>query len=130
MKNAICYLGLATLFTHELDAIANHEWQIMPVLRSLPDMVAYNIFVFLHVPLFAILIALVTSNNHRVRRRSRLGLSAFLLVHAALHAWFSRSPGYEFDSILSNTLVFGGALLGAIYLAIHRQQTLSCERNA
>ena len=63
MRNALFYLGLATLFTHELDAIANHEWRVMPIFRSLPDEVAFNAFVLSHIPLFAVLIALVSSSN-------------------------------------------------------------------
>jgi len=118
------YLGLATLFTHELDAIANHEWRIMPILRSLPEEVAYTTFVVLHIPIFAVLIALVFSSHGRVRRISRIGVGVFLLAHAGLHLQFARTAGYEFDSLLSSILIFGGALVGGLYLAACVKQPL------
>jgi hypothetical protein len=118
MRNALFYLGLGTLFTHELDAIANHEWRIMPILRSLPEQAGLNTFVLLHIPLFAVLIALVASNDERLRRLSRLGVSAFLLIHAGLHVWFANEAGYEFASAMSNALIYGGALVGGLYLVI------------
>ena len=117
MRTALFYLGLATLFTHELDAIANHEWRVMPILRSLPDEVGFNIFVLVHIPLFAVLVAIVSSNNNRLRRQSRLGVSLFLLIHAGLHVLFTNVTSYEFDSTLSHLLIYGGAVVGGLYLA-------------
>ena len=61
MKNVFFYLGLGTLFTHELDAVSNHEWRVLPILRSLPEMSAMNAFVLLHIPIFAVVVALVAS---------------------------------------------------------------------
>jgi hypothetical protein len=118
MKNALFYLGLATLFTHELDAMPNHEWRGMPVLRSLPDDVAMTWFVVLHIPLFAGLIALVASVVPRTRALSRLVIGAFLVVHGILHAMKMGEPTYEFSSLMSQALIFGGAALGAAYLAL------------
>ena len=127
MRNALFYLGLATLFTHELDAIANHEWRIMPILRSFPEEVGFTTFVLLHIPIFAVLISLVSSSNGRVRRLSRIGVGVFLLAHAGLHMLFAGEASYEFSSSLSNVLIFGGALVGGLYLVashkdIHRSQ--------
>ena len=119
MKNVFFYLGLGTLFTHELDAISNHEWRLLPILRSLPDDLALNTFVLLHVPLFAILLALVASTHHQLRQRSRLGISIFLIIHAGLHLWFKNDVHYEFASIVSNVLIFGGALFGALHMATY-----------
>ena len=127
MRNALFYLGLATLFTHELDAVANHEWRIMPILRSLPEEVGLTAFVLLHIPIFAVLIALVFSSNGRIRRLSRIAVSVFLLAHAGLHTLFAAEVGYEFSSLVSSILIFGGALVGGLYLVasykdIHHRQ--------
>lgn len=127
VRNTLFYLGLATLFTHELDAVANHEWRIMPILRSLPEEIAVTAFVMLHVPIFAVLLALVFSINDRVRRLSRIGVGVFLLAHAGLHLLFAGDANYEFSSSLSSILIFGGALVGGLYLVtsfkdIHRSQ--------
>ncbi len=118
MKDIAFYLGIAALFTHELDAMPNHEWRGLAILQSLPDDIGMAVFVAAHVPLFAILIALISSSNPRTRTISRLGIGAFLLVHGTLHALSMGQPTYEFTSTLSNLLIFGGAALGALYLAL------------
>ena len=119
MKNLFFYLGLGTLLTHELDAISNHEWRLLPIFRSLPDDPAMNAFILLHVPLFAVLLALVSSTNKQLRKRSRLGVSLFLIIHAGLHLWFMDNPGYEFASTVSIVLIFSGALFGGLHLATY-----------
>jgi hypothetical protein len=124
MRDMAFYLGLGSLFTHEIDAVPNHEWRGLPLLASLPDDTAMWVFIAAHVPLFAILIALVASNDQRVRGLSRIGISVFLVVHGLLHALSSGEPTYEFSSRLSHLLIFGGSVLGALYLA------LSFEREA
>lgn len=118
MRDAVFYLGLGAFFTHELDAMPNHEWRVLPVIRALPDDVGMAVFVALHLPLFAGVIALVASNNEGVRRVSRLVVAGFLVVHALLHVLFSGHPDYEFSTRLSELLIFGGAGLGAGYLAL------------
>jgi len=118
MRDLLFYLGLASLFTHELDAMPNHEWRGMPLLGSLPDDVAMTWFVVLHVPLFAGLIALVASGTPRTRTLSRLVVGAFLIVHGVLHASKMGDPTYEFSSLLSQALIFGGAVLGAAFLTL------------
>jgi heme/copper-type cytochrome/quinol oxidase subunit 3 len=118
MKDFIFYLGMGALFTHEIDAMQNHEWRVLPILRMLPDELGMAVFVVAHVPIFAILISLVASANVRVRSRSRFFISGFLVLHGLLHALFVSHPNYEFSSVLSNTLIFGGAVFGAIYLGL------------
>lgn len=118
MKNVVLYLGLGSLFAHELDAMPNHEWRVLPLVRILPDDMGMVVFVAAHVPLFALLIAMVASSNDRTRALSGIGISAFLVIHALLHALFMSHPNYEFSSILSNALIFGGAAFGAVYLIL------------
>ena len=118
MRHVIFYLGLGTLFTHELDAMTSYEWRILPILGSLPDQMGMTVFLLAHIPLFAVIVALVASGNERTRDLSRLVVSGFLLLHAVLHIWFSSDPNYGFVSDVSNWLIFGGAGLGAIYLAL------------
>ena len=118
MKDLIFYLGMAALFTHEIDAMPNHEWRVLPLVRMLPDEIGMFVFVIAHVPLFALLIALVASSNDRTRTKSRLIISGFLVLHGLLHALFMNHPNYEFSYMLSNTLIFGGAAFGAIYLGL------------
>ena len=116
IRNLAFYLGAGALFTHELDAMTNHEWRVLPLTAWLPEEIGRTAFVALHVPLFAALIALLASRDERVRRRSMFALGAFLVVHAGLHAAFSGHPHHEFSSALSLALIYGGALCGVVHL--------------
>ncbi len=118
MKNVFFYLGMGSLFAHELDAMPNHEWRVLPLVRILPDDTGMIVFVLAHVPIFGVLIAVVASQNERTRMISKLGISIFLLVHGALHLIFMDDPSYEFSSALSNLLIFGGAVFGAVFLVL------------
>ncbi len=122
MKNIVFYLGIGTLFTHELDAMPNHEWRVLPLTSWLPDEIGMIIFVLIHIPLFAVLIALVSNTNDKIRIRSRLGISIFLILHSVLHALFMNHADYEFSSMLSNVLIFGGGLLGLLYLLLEYRE--------
>ena len=116
MKHWVFFLGLGALFTHELDAVANHEWRILPLIRLLPEELGSLFFVTAHVPIFAVVIALVASPNPKTQFRSRVAVSLFLIIHGVLHALFMSHPAYEFSSILSNTLIIGGSILGGAHL--------------
>jgi len=117
-RDIVLYLGMGSLFTHELDAVPNHEWRGLPLLQSLPDETAMVVFIAAHVPLFAVLIALVASTHARVRALSRLGVAVFLLVHGLMHVLSMGEATYEFSSTLSSLLIFGGSAFGALYLAL------------
>jgi hypothetical protein len=67
MKDIVFYLGFGTLCTHELDAIVNHEWRLMPFIRTLPEETGMIVFVAAHIPVFAVLVALVSSKISRTR---------------------------------------------------------------
>lgn len=118
MKNLIFYTGMGVLFTHELDAIQKHEWRVLPLTSWLPEEYGFMVFLFFHIPLFAVLIALAASDNEKIRLNSRLGICIFLVIHALLHILFMGSKLYEFVTLSSNILIFGGALLGTIYLLL------------
>ncbi|MAE93535.1 MAG: hypothetical protein CL910_02635 [Deltaproteobacteria bacterium] len=125
MRDPAFYLGMGLLLTHELDAIPNHEWRNLPLLRALPDEIGMQVFIAAHVPLFAIVIALVARREARVRRFSRLGVGIFLLVHGILHALLTGGASYEFGSALSSLLIYGGAAFGALYLVLEWQDPSS-----
>ncbi len=126
--DTVFYLGMGALFTHELDAIPNHEWRGMPFLQSLPDELGMLVFVVAHIPLFAVLIALVASANTRTRTLSRIGIAAFLLIHGSLHVLSMGRATYEFSSTLSSILIFGGAALGALYLVLEARGRSGLQR--
>ena len=116
VKEAAFYLGMGAIFTHELDAMTNHEWRVLPLTSWMPDETGMLVFLSAHIPLFAVLVALVSSTNAVVRRRSKLTISIFLVLHGVLHVLFTSDSHYEFSSMVSSVLIFGAAILGGIYL--------------
>lgn len=116
MREIVFHLGFATIAAHEMDAVANAEWRLLPLLNLLPEDLAYVTFVLLHVPLFAGLIWLCWSTGVAMRRRWRALLSAFLVLHVGLHLFFAGHPDYAFDSMTSELLIFGGGIFGLLYL--------------
>ena len=124
MKNTLFYLALGFLFTHELDAMANSEWRVLPGLRVISDDLGIMVFVIAHIPLFALIVALVASEKERMRLLSRIGLCVFLVLHGLLHFLSSNDPQYEFQSTLSDALIYGGAVFGAAYFLLYRRDLL------
>lgn len=120
MKNNIFYLGFGLLCTHELDAIVNNEWQILPLTNWLPIEYGQSVFILFHIPLFSFLVAMISSQNQLVRNRTKFGISVFLVAHGLLHTAYMSHQNYEFESVLSNFLIFGGAITGITYLIINK----------
>jgi len=116
MKNLLFNLGLATLSTHELDAVRQSEWHLLYFLRRLPEDIASATFVVLHVPLFAIIFLLAFNEKSSIREWSRSIFTVFLIIHASLHKGLENYPLYTFKSTLSQGLIFGAGLLGLLYL--------------
>lgn len=118
IKSTLFYVGLALLFTHELDAMPNNEWQVLPLLRNLTDSVGEATFVLAHIPIFVIVIACIASLNLNIRSMARDIACAFLILHAFLHFVFSGHPAYQFNSLLSTSLIYGAALCGLSFLLV------------
>jgi len=123
MKNFWFLLGFGFISTHELDAVMQHEWRLLYILRSLAEPLAQQAFIAVHVPLFALLVWLTHHRQPRWRDGSRLALMGFLIIHVGLHLRLSGHALYTFHSPLSKTLIFGGGICGLLYLlAIARQR--------
>jgi hypothetical protein len=121
-KPFILNVGVAFLMTHELDAVMNSEWLVLPLTSWLSPTVGYEVFLWFHVPLFAVILTLLTSSSNRVREITASTLSVFLIAHAGLHWLFSDHQHYEFSSISSKLLVYGGAVIGVFYLIINQMR--------
>jgi hypothetical protein len=115
MNNLLFYLGLATLLTHELDAMSQSEWRLLFILRRLPEQMASTTFVILHIPMIAGLLWLTNNESRLVRHWSRIIVATFLIIHAGLHKLLEHHPSCTFDSLLSLSLIYGGAVLGFLY---------------
>ncbi|WP_162789477.1 DUF6713 family protein [Altererythrobacter sp. ZODW24] len=116
--HAFFYLGLALLVCHELDAVFRHEWHLLPGLSQLQDGPARTIFILIHIPTFVALFWLTGHESEAIRKRSQLGLDAFLIGHAALHLSMSGHDLYEFEPPVETITVYGGALVGLMHSII------------
>jgi hypothetical protein len=125
MKTTVYYLGVAALFTHELDAVINAEWRLLFHLRNLPDDPASAWFIALHLPMFFAFFYLGHHKSLRIQTLFRTFVAIFLVIHSVLHFNLSDHPLYQFDSLLSNFYIFGSAAFGCIYLALtYNKRTL------
>ena len=102
---------LGAFFTHELDAVKRHEWRVLPLLRTLPDAVGEQVFIWAHIPLFAAI--LMTAADDGIR----LGVAVFAVLHVGLHVLFRRHPAYEFNNPSSWALILLTGAIGAGYVA-------------
>ena len=116
LADFIFYIGFALLACHELDAVAQAEWKLLPVLNDLSEGTAYITFVAGHIPIFAVLMWLTGHPSTIVKWRTRVGIDAFLIAHAGLHWLLSDHHLYQFDASFSKFLIFGGGLVGMLHL--------------
>lgn len=116
MAEGIYILTLALFITHEMDAIARHEWRMFPLVRRLDDARGCAIFTLAHVPLLALILWL--GFDVATAATTRIVVAAFAIVHVGLHMWFARHPANEFDNPLSQTLIWGAGIAGAFYLSM------------
>lgn len=118
MKNLLFNLGFATILTHELDAMTQSEWKLLFILKNLPEQTASVAFVLLHIPLITVLLWLTNNESEVVNNWSRIALAVFLVIHSGLHKLLENNPNYTFNSTLSLGLIYGGGLLGLLYLIL------------
>ena len=118
MKTLLLYLGLGAIASHELDAVRQHEWRLLYILRGLPEALAEQVFIAVHVPLFAVLIWLLHHPRNTLRAASRVLLMAFLVIHVGLHLRLSGHALYTFHAPLSVALIWLAGLAGLGYLAL------------
>ncbi len=103
---------LAWLFAHELDAIKQHEWRILPLTSWMRDDAGYVVFVLLHIPLMVVIILALPSQTFQV------GMDMFLILHGGLHILFRNHPAYTFNNALSKMLIFGVIPLAILHLLL------------
>lgn len=109
------YAMVGMFFTHELDAIKRHEWRVLPITSWMPERIAEQTFIWMHAPLFA---GVLFGGDGDLDNATRIGLSAFAIVHVGLHIIFRRHPAYEFNNTSSWMLILGSGMLGALYIIL------------
>ena len=111
-------MGLAVLFAHELDAITQKEWQLLFILRRMPEAQAKPLFVLLHIPLISILLWMLNHESSFIVKGTEGAIALFLIIHAGLHRRLTHHPKYTFHTVLSKSLIYGGGLLGLGYIIL------------
>ncbi len=107
---------LLAFIIHELDAIKRHEWRILPLTSFMPERIAQKVFIGAHIPLIPLLLLLtIGKTNSSVA----LGLSAFAIIHIALHYLFRKHPANEFNTPLSLALIILPGIFGAAHLVAY-----------
>lgn len=109
------FLMLALFITHELDAVKRHEWRVLPLTSLLPDRVGEQVFIWAHVPLFALLFHF---GGLYPQSPVALGISTFSIIHILLHIGFRNHPKYEFNNTSSWTIILATGFFGALHLFI------------
>jgi len=122
------FTGLAFLLCHELDAVAQAEWRLLPFLSEMNDGDAYVVFVLLHVPLLALVLWWTGTTAPRARHRSQLLVDAFLVIHAGLHTALRSHEDYTFHTTLSDVCIYGAAALGLIHAALSIRSAVYSSR--
>ncbi len=115
MTDLAFWTMVAAFFTHELDAVKRHEWRVLPLLRSLPETIGEQVFIWMHVPLFA---AILWYGYKDPAGSFAIGLSGFALIHVGLHWLFRNHPAYEFNTLSSWGLILLTGAMGAVHLGL------------
>ena len=112
---ALAHLGMCALFlAHEMDASARGEWRMLPLLGRLDDAAARDTFVALHVPLILMLMSLGVADPGSTAAAT---LSAFAVVHVAIHWLLRRHPANAMNNAFSWGLLAACGACGALHLA-------------
>ncbi len=111
----VFWLMAGFLIAHELDAMRRHEWRVLPLVRSLPENVGREFFLWAHVPLFVLVLWIAAQGSSSM---PALFLSAFAVIHVGLHWAFRNHPAYEFNNPSSIGLILGAGIFGAIHLSM------------
>lgn len=85
----------------------------MPGLRSLPEKVGEQLFIWLHVPILALLLI---GGDGEVVNAVRIGLATFAVIHVGLHWSFRNHPANAFNTPSSWALILGTGASGTAYL--------------
>jgi hypothetical protein len=118
--NLFFFIGLALLFTHELDAIRRKEWRLFVFLSNLEEERAFRMFAALHIPIFLLIfLAVFGTSRSEIRENTIIGLDMFFVVHVVLHTLFSKHPDYDFHTGFSRLLILGAGLCGILDLVFH-----------
>jgi ABC-type phosphate transport system permease subunit len=106
--------SLAFLICHELDAVRNQEWTMLPLLSFLPNDIGYHVFTLLHVPIFTLVLIFYR------RPLFRKSIDYFQIFHCGLHILALWCPRNQFTSVTSWILISGSMVCAVCDLVYAR----------
>ena len=113
MADYLYWAMISALLTHELDAVKRHEWRVLPLTSFLPEKTGEQVFIWMHIPLFLVLLWFSRAGAHTT---FALSFSAFAVFHVFLHWVFRKHPAYEFNNLSSWAIIVLTGLLGAAHI--------------
>lgn len=122
MRRVLFMLTFSLIMGHELDAVTQHEWRLLPILKYLDDETGRAVFVAIHVPLIAWLLWM---NAQRGWLFHAL-FGGFCAVHVGLHWAYGAHPLYTFHGALSQALIWGAGVSGAALAGAALANRTSC----
>ncbi len=111
-------IAIALLLSHELDAVAQAEWRLLPGLSTVGDKLGYDLFVLLHVPIIAIIFWLVMNPLPSARFKVQMVLDSIMIAHGIAHWLLADMPLNSFHSPLSHLLIFGASAVATAHLVL------------
>ncbi|MBG9689716.1 hypothetical protein ABD91_02090 [Lysinibacillus sphaericus] len=106
-------LNLSIFLLHEMDAIRRSEWRLFIVLKDMRDSKAYQVFIVIHLFLYAIILSLLFSPYQTI---TFWVLDIFFIIHTILHLLFERHPRNEFKNTFSRAIIYPMGFLATIHL--------------
>jgi hypothetical protein len=110
------YIGLATLFVHEMDAVRYKEWKMFPVLSKVQDNIAYYIFTGLHLPLYMTIFLLLLKPKSALYLIATLNI--FFIIHFFLHLFLVKKQQNRVNETFSWTLLVVNGMSGMLSLVL------------
>ena len=117
-EEAIFIIIIILFSIHEIDAVRTGEWRMLPVLKNMADGTAVKVFVPVHIPLYAIMIYILTWGSTSAVEALYYAASILLIFHTAIHFVMRNHPKNGFTSVFSNSVIYSVGILAAVHLCI------------
>ena len=106
-------VNLSLFLLHEMDAIRRSEWRLFIVLKDMDDTKAYQVFTFIHLFLYVIILCFLFSQYQTIVFWI---LDLFFILHTILHFLFERHPRNDFKNSFSRMIIYSMGILAVFHL--------------
>ncbi len=97
------------------------EWRLFPVLGSMNDDTARDVFNLLHVVLVGLPVWLLVGFGETIRQRTIVVFEVFAIGHAIAHAALSNAADYLFEPPVETITVYGAAVAAIAHRIVDRR---------